>query len=70
MTQGAPPLRALQNTLKVYPDAYFYVINPSYDVLNSINASIVSQTGNLGVEKYKILTRMCYFDDERRQSEC
>ena len=64
------PLKAVQNTLKHFPDAYLYVINPSYDVLNSINSSIVSQANHLGVDKYKILTKLCYFDDLRRECEC
>jgi hypothetical protein len=64
------PLKVITSTLARLPNAYVYLIHPSFDLLEQTHEALLRDADSLGVQKYELLSRLCYFNDLRRQEEC
>lgn len=55
------PLNIIQGVLKRFPQHYLYLINPSFEFIEQMHQNNVDSSNSMGPDKYKVLTRLCYF---------
>lgn len=67
---GAIPFKIIAATFNKFPNSYVYLLNPSFDTLEKVHESLLKEAQSIGVRKYALLSKLCYFNDLQRQEEC